>query len=61
MWNEDGGKKYECPDCDKGFTTKRRADEHMLDHTGERPHSCDKCDAKFKQKHSLDRHQEKNH
>ena len=40
--NED--KKYQCPSCPKGFVFKRRFEDHVNTHTGEKPYICKICE-----------------
>ena len=36
-------RKYQCPYCQKGFANKRRYDDHINTHTGNKPYLCKDC------------------
>ena len=55
--------EYQCGLCQKGFWDKKKYEDHMNTHTGERPHKCDYCANTFanganKFKHIRESHQD---
>jgi len=50
-------RNFKCPHCDKAFKTKIHLDNHLLQHTGEKPFHCNQCGENFRHKLSLISHQ----
>lgn len=50
------GKRWQCNECDKSYTTKHNLVMHILDHSGIKPHLCLKCGKYFKQLSHLNTH-----
>ncbi|XP_042306644.1 zinc finger and SCAN domain-containing protein 30-like [Sceloporus undulatus] len=51
------GRRYECPECRKTFSSTKILKIHRRIHTGERPHECSHCGERFTQHGHLRRHQ----
>ncbi|KAJ8929735.1 hypothetical protein NQ314_017550 [Rhamnusium bicolor] len=51
-----GEKKYECPLCNKGFTTEKSRDVHVNDHNGQKENQCKMCETTFLSKSDLTEH-----
>ena len=49
--------QYHCDDCGKGFFKKQQLDDHMREHTGERPYQCSRCGKGFISATSLKTHE----
>lgn len=54
--SKSGGKKYECPICQKHFTTSDKLSKHQQIHTNQSPFKCDQCKKVFTSKFKLVRH-----
>jgi uncharacterized Zn-finger protein len=37
------GRRFMCDVCGKTFTQKVNMQQHVKQHTGDKPHGCDKC------------------
>lgn len=37
------GRRFMCDICGKTFTQKVNMQQHVKQHTGDKPHGCDKC------------------
>lgn len=37
------GRRFMCDVCGKTFTQKVNMQQHVKQHTGDKPHTCDKC------------------
>uniref|UniRef100_A0A336M6X7 CSON005341 protein n=1 Tax=Culicoides sonorensis TaxID=179676 RepID=A0A336M6X7_CULSO len=53
--------RFQCPQCPKGFYTKRYLDEHFAVHTGENLYHCEFCGAGFKSMGNFLAHKRKLH
>ena len=51
-----GERPYECPVCQKRFSTTISLKTHSYTHTGERPHRCPHCPKTFSTSSKLSRH-----
>ncbi|KAJ8929736.1 hypothetical protein NQ314_017551 [Rhamnusium bicolor] len=51
-----GEKKYECPLCNKGFTTEKYRDVHVNGHNGQKEYQCKVCEKTFLSKSHLTEH-----
>ncbi|XP_072279669.1 uncharacterized protein [Pyxicephalus adspersus] len=49
-------KKFQCPDCDKWFSTNSQILSHQTTHAGEKPFSCHECGRNFAKKSYLVNH-----
>ncbi|XP_058056646.1 oocyte zinc finger protein XlCOF6-like [Anopheles bellator] len=54
--SSDGGRKFTCGVCAKGFTTKAHLTDHELIHGDQRPFTCNVCGSCFRQKQQLKVH-----
>ena len=52
---------YFCTVCQKGFVAKRKYQDHMNIHTGERPHNCKFCTKTFADKSNCSKHMRESH
>lgn len=50
------GRRFMCEICGNTFTQKVNMQQHLKQHTGERPWPCDECDKSFAEKSHLSRH-----
>ncbi|KAM3931461.1 uncharacterized protein RB166_004860 isoform 2-T2 [Leptodactylus fuscus] len=55
--SQNGGKRFQCEDCGKGFTQRANFYIHRRIHTGERPYPCSECGKCFTQKSHLSKHE----
>lgn len=53
--------RFQCPQCPKGFFTKRHFDEHFAVHTGEILYHCEWCESGFKSMGNYLAHKRKLH
>lgn len=49
-------KRWQCPTCDKSYTSKYNLVTHILGHSGIKPHACSRCGKLFKQLSHLHTH-----
>ncbi|KAL6043857.1 hypothetical protein STEG23_011813 [Scotinomys teguina] len=49
-------KRWQCPTCDKSYTSKYNLVTHILGHSGIKPHACTRCGKLFKQLSHLHTH-----
>lgn len=49
-------KRWQCPSCDKSYTSKYNLVTHILGHSGIKPHACTRCGKLFKQLSHLHTH-----
>ncbi|XP_026526423.1 zinc finger protein 366 [Notechis scutatus] len=49
-------KRWQCPMCDKSYTSKYNLVTHILGHSGIKPHACSRCGKLFKQLSHLHTH-----
>ncbi|XP_076995613.1 zinc finger protein 366 isoform X1 [Tamandua tetradactyla] len=49
-------KRWQCPTCDKSYTSKYNLVTHILGHSGIKPHACARCGKLFKQLSHLHTH-----
>ena len=49
-------KNFICHICEKSFVRKILLDQHLKDHTSEKPHKCKECEKSFTQKSDLNKH-----
>uniref|UniRef100_A0A8C5LGQ5 Zinc finger protein 366 n=1 Tax=Jaculus jaculus TaxID=51337 RepID=A0A8C5LGQ5_JACJA len=49
-------KRWQCPTCDKSYTSKYNLVTHILGHSGIKPHACGRCGKLFKQLSHLHTH-----
>ena len=55
--NDENGKRYQCPLCDKSYPYNQSLKQHIESvHEGKKPFQCTQCDARFTQKHGLNGH-----
>ena len=59
----DEEKKYQCPDCGKGFLTNTVMEQHRMNvHLKLRPHSCRYgCDISYNDTSNRNQHEKKKH
>ncbi|XP_026550479.1 zinc finger protein 501-like, partial [Notechis scutatus] len=53
---QEGGKKFQCPECKKSFTTNGHLKSHLSIHTAEKKYECPECEKSFKTSSLLQRH-----
>lgn len=51
-----GEKKFECPICNKCFTTEKYRDVHISGHNGQKEYQCKVCEKTFLSKSHLTEH-----
>lgn len=49
-------KRWQCPTCEKSYTSKYNLVTHILGHSGIKPHACSRCGKLFKQLSHLHTH-----
>ncbi|XP_037004965.2 zinc finger protein 366 [Artibeus jamaicensis] len=49
-------KRWQCPNCEKSYTSKYNLVTHILGHSGIKPHACTRCGKLFKQLSHLHTH-----
>ncbi|XP_066233011.1 zinc finger protein 366 [Saccopteryx leptura] len=49
-------KRWQCPNCEKSYTSKYNLVTHILGHSGIKPHACARCGKLFKQLSHLHTH-----
>ncbi|XP_006875332.1 PREDICTED: zinc finger protein 366-like [Chrysochloris asiatica] len=49
-------KRWQCPTCEKSYTSKYNLVTHILGHSGIKPHACTRCGKLFKQLSHLHTH-----
>ena len=49
-------KRWQCPNCEKSYTSKYNLVTHILGHSGIKPHACSRCGKLFKQLSHLHTH-----
>ena len=58
---EEKKKPFVCKTCGKGFSLKKRFQEHNNIHTGERPYQCDLCEKTFNSSGNMYMHRRSAH
>ncbi|OMJ78439.1 hypothetical protein SteCoe_21764 [Stentor coeruleus] len=48
--------RFQCPDCEKCFSSKQNLTEHSYLHSGQKPYECRYCGQKFRHISSLSVH-----
>uniref|UniRef100_A0A8C6X8W5 C2H2-type domain-containing protein n=1 Tax=Naja naja TaxID=35670 RepID=A0A8C6X8W5_NAJNA len=58
---QEGGKKYQCPECEKSFKTngyfQRHFENHLKIHSFGNPHKCFECGKNFSNRADLNQHE----
>ncbi|XP_026568254.1 gastrula zinc finger protein XlCGF7.1-like, partial [Pseudonaja textilis] len=54
---QEGGKRFQCPECEKSFKRKDHLQSHLIIHTGEKPYKCLECGKSFRHISNLYTHQ----